>query len=53
MNLDKETAIEIYNNITSILKDKIILYITHNNYIKPFFNKVINITNGIITYNKQ
>ena len=46
MNLNDELAIDICNNIRLIFKDKIILYITHNEKIKKLFNNKILIKNG-------
>jgi ABC-type lipoprotein export system ATPase subunit len=48
-NLNDELAIEICNNLMDVFKDKIILYITHNESVKELFKKKIFIRNGIIT----
>jgi ABC-type lipoprotein export system ATPase subunit len=45
-NLNDQLAIDICNNIRSIFKDKIILYITHNEKVKNLFDKKILIKNG-------
>lgn len=47
-NLDKETAYEVCQNILEQLKNKIILYITHNNHVKKLFKKVIIVNRGEI-----
>ena len=51
-NLNDELAIEIYNNIINVFKDKIIFYITHNEKVKALFNKVITIKKGVIKFNQ-
>ena len=49
-NLNNDLALEICKNIISIFKDKIILYISHNEIVKQLFTKKIIITNGLINY---
>ena len=49
-NLNNDLALEICNNIMSIFKDKIILYISHNEIVKQLFDKKMIIENGIINY---
>ena len=50
-NLNDDLAIEIYNNIKYVFKDKIILYISHNDNVKKLFDKQIIVNKGIINYN--
>jgi ABC-type lipoprotein export system ATPase subunit len=45
-NLNDELAIEVCKNIRSIFKNKIILYITHNENVKKLFKNIIKIENG-------
>lgn len=47
-NLNDTLAIEVCTNLRSIFKDKILLYITHNEKVKELFNKKIIVKNGII-----
>ena len=47
-NLNDELAYEICTNLRNVFKDKIILYITHNNAVKTLFNKVLFLKDGII-----
>ena len=47
-NLNDKLAEEVCINIRDIFKDKIILYVTHNEKVKNLFNKKIFVTNGII-----
>lgn len=46
-NLDKENALEICNNIKEFFKEKIILYVSNNKYIKKLFNKKIIVNDGL------
>ena len=41
VNLDLNTATKIFGNIFSLLKDKILFFIVHNEEIKPYFKKQI------------
>jgi ABC-type lipoprotein export system ATPase subunit len=45
-NLNDELAVDICKNIKSIFKNKIILYITHNEKVKKLFDKKLVIVNG-------
>lgn len=47
-NLNDQLAIEICNNLRDIFRDKIILYITHNEKVKLLFDKKIFVKNGLI-----
>ncbi len=47
-NLNDILAVEIYENIHIIFKDKIILYITHNEKVKAKFKKIFTVKNGVI-----
>lgn len=47
-NLNDETAQEICNNLKEIFKDKIILYISHNQSINHLFKKKIIVKDGVI-----
>jgi ABC-type lipoprotein export system ATPase subunit len=47
-NLNEDLAYTICQNIKKYFKNKIILYITHNNKVKSLFNKKINIDKGEI-----
>lgn len=47
-NLNDELAIDVCNNLLNIFKDKIILYITHNEKVKQLFNKIIVVNKGVI-----
>lgn len=47
-NLNDDLAYEICNNLRNVFKDKIILYITHNNLVKTLFNKSLFLKNGVI-----
>jgi ABC-type lipoprotein export system ATPase subunit len=47
-NLNDQLAQEICLNLREIFKDKIILYITHNEKVKKLFNKKINVVLGKI-----
>jgi ABC-type transport system involved in cytochrome bd biosynthesis fused ATPase/permease subunit len=47
-NLNDKLAIEICNNLKEIFRDKIILYITHNEKVKLLFEKKIFVKNGLI-----
>lgn len=49
-NLNLDLSIEICNTLKNIFKDKIILYITHNDDVKKIFDKRIKFTKGIIEY---
>lgn len=49
-NLNNDLALEICNNIITFFNDKIIFYISHNEYVKQLFKKKILINNGIIDY---
>lgn len=48
-NLNDQLAQEICNNLRDIFKDKIILYITHNEKVKKLFSKKFIVTKGLIT----
>ena len=50
-NLNNELAIDICNNLRDVFKDKIILYITHNEKVKDLFTKKIIVKNNMINYN--
>lgn len=50
-NLNNELAIDICNNLRDVFKDKIILYITHNEKVKELFKKKIMVENNMINYN--
>jgi len=50
-NINDQLAIEICLNIRNIFKDKIILYISHNNKVKLLFNKKYIVNKGLITIN--
>jgi ABC-type lipoprotein export system ATPase subunit len=45
-NLNEELSIYVCKTLTDIFKDKIILYITHNDKVKTLFQNRINIKNG-------
>lgn len=47
-NINNDLAVEICLNLRNIFKDKIILYITHNEKVKLLFNKKYVIKNGVI-----
>lgn len=47
-NLNDQLAVEIYKNIKDVFKDKIILYITHNQNVKNEFERKIVITNNLL-----
>ena len=49
-NLNDQLAQEICNNLRDIFKDKIILYITHNEKVKSLFSKKFVVTKGLITH---
>lgn len=49
-NLNVKLSIEICMTLRDIFKDKIILYITHNDEVKDLFAKKITVKNGIIDY---
>jgi len=49
-NLNDQLAQEICNNLRDIFKDKIILYITHNEKVKKLFSKKFLVTKGLITH---
>lgn len=49
-NLNINLSIEICNTLKNIFKDKIILYITHNDDVKNMFDKRIKFTKGVIEY---
>ena len=51
-NLNDDLAIEIWNNLSSILNDKMIIYITHNEQVKKLFSKKLTVKNGIMTFNQ-
>jgi putative ABC transport system ATP-binding protein len=51
-NLNDDLAIEIWNNLSSILNDKMIIYITHNEQVKKLFSKKLSVKNGIMTFNQ-
>lgn len=46
--LNNDLSIELCINLCKLLKDKIIIYITHNEKVKKLFNKVITVNNGNI-----
>jgi ABC-type transport system involved in cytochrome bd biosynthesis fused ATPase/permease subunit len=46
--LNDELSIEVCTNLRYLFKDKIILYITHNEQVKKTFNKVITVNDGNI-----
>ncbi len=48
-NLNKQMAIEICQTLGNIFRDKIILYITHNENVKQLFNNVYNVDDGVIS----
>jgi ABC-type lipoprotein export system ATPase subunit len=48
-NLNDKLAQEICLNLRNIFKDKIIIYITHNEKVKLLFDKKYFVKNGIIT----
>ena len=50
-NLNDELAQEICFNLRDIFKDKIILYITHNEKVKQSFAKKFTVTKGVIESN--
>jgi ABC-type transport system involved in cytochrome bd biosynthesis fused ATPase/permease subunit len=50
-NLNDELAQEICINLRDIFKDKIILYITHNEKVKQLFAKKFTVTKGVIESN--
>lgn len=52
-NLDEENSISICNNVLSTLQDKIVLFISHNNYVKPLFNKYIKVENNELTFSSS
>ena len=47
-NLNDKLAYEICNNLRDIFKDKIILYISHNENVKKLFTKKIQVKEGLI-----
>lgn len=47
-NLNDQLAQEICMNLRNIFKDKIILYITHNEKVKKLFDKKFVVTKGVI-----
>jgi putative ABC transport system ATP-binding protein len=47
-NLNDKLSIEIYKNIKEVFKDKIMLYITHNQSVKNEFERKIIITNNLL-----
>ena len=47
-NLNDKLAEEVCMNLRDIFKDKIILYVTHNEKVKKLFTKKIVVTKGII-----
>ena len=47
-NLNNQLAEEICTNLRDIFKDKIILYISHNESVKKLFDKHIMVKNGVI-----
>ena len=51
-NLNDELAYEICKSLQSEFKDKIMLYITHNEKVKKLFNKKIIAINGVISQEK-
>lgn len=50
-NLNDQLAQEICINLRDIFKDKIILYITHNEKVKQLFAKKFTVKNGVIESN--
>ena len=50
-NLNDDLAQEICTNLRNIFKDKIILYISHNEKVKKLFNRKYFVKKGIITNN--
>ena len=49
-NLNDQLAQEICNNLRDIFKDKIILYITHNEKVKSLFSKKFIVKKGLIRH---
>ena len=49
-NLNAKLSVEICMTLRDIFKDKIILYITHNDEVKDLFTKKIVVKNGIIDF---
>lgn len=47
-NLNDELALEVWNNLSSVLNDKIIIYITHNEQVKKLFDKRFLVKDGVI-----
>ncbi len=47
-NLNDKLAVEICKNLRDIFKDKIILYVTHNEKVKELFDKKIFVKKGLI-----
>ena len=52
-NLNKQMAIEICQTLKNLFRDKIILYITHNENVKQLFNNVYNVDDGVISSKNQ
>jgi ABC-type lipoprotein export system ATPase subunit len=52
-NLNDEMAFEIVSALRNVFRDKIILYITHNDTIKELFKKRIEVDNGVIKFNPE
>lgn len=51
VNLDNKTAISIFGSICELLKDKILLFIVHNEEIKSYFSKSINVEDNTLKSN--
>lgn len=49
-NLNAKLSVEICMTLRDIFKDKIILYITHNDEVKDLFTKKIVVKNGLIDF---
>ena len=47
-NLNDKLAVEVCQNLREIFKDKIILYVTHNEKVKELFDKKIFVKKGQI-----
>ncbi len=47
-NLNDEMALEIAKNLKDIFKNKIIIYVTHNEKVKSLFDIKYNVVNGLV-----
>lgn len=51
VNLDNRTATKIFANICSLLRDKILIFIVHNEELKTYFTKRITIADHVLQPN--